>query len=77
LLEGIGVISKADNRKASARGGNYQDAVTAPVSRDYDNSGIIEDEDDGEAVYDDPVEGSTQESASLKAAPKAIAVEKV
>ena len=56
LLEGIGMISETDSKKASARGGNYQDAVTAPVSRDYDDSGIVEDGDgglgDGEGITD-------------------------
>jgi hypothetical protein len=61
------VISKADSKKASARGGNYQDAVTAPVSRNHDDSGTVEDEEDGDAADDD----------SIKVGPKATAVGKV
>jgi hypothetical protein len=52
LLEGIGIISKADSKKASAHGGNYQNAVTAPVSCNHDDSGIVEDGEDGEAADD-------------------------
>jgi hypothetical protein len=69
------MISKADSKKASACGGNYQDAVTAPVLCDHDDSGIVEDEDD--EGDDDPTEGSLQGSASAKVVPKAIAVRKV
>lgn len=38
LLEGIGAISRADGRKATARAGNYQDSVTRPLSRDHDDN---------------------------------------
>jgi hypothetical protein len=45
------VISKAVSNKASACVGNYQDSVTAPVSRDHDDGGVAEDEE-VEAVDD-------------------------
>lgn len=37
LLEAIGAISKNDSQKATSRSGNYQDVVTAPISRDDDD----------------------------------------
>jgi hypothetical protein len=67
------VISKSDSRKASARGGTYQDAVTAPVSRNYDDSGIVEDgeSDNEEMAGEDLIDDSGN------AALKAVAVNKV
>lgn len=73
------MISKSNSRKASARGGTYQDDVTAPVSRDYNDSGIVEDEelDDEEMADDDLMDDATQGPTTGKAAPKAVAVNKV
>ncbi|KIL55008.1 hypothetical protein M378DRAFT_201131 [Amanita muscaria Koide BX008] len=45
LLESIGAISKSDSRKAAGRSGNYQDAVTAPVSREHDDAGVVDEEE--------------------------------
>lgn len=67
------MISKSNNRKASARGGAYQDVVTAPVSRNYDDSGIVEDEELDSVEMADEV--LTDDAG--KAAPKAVAVNKV
>lgn len=67
------MISKSDSRKAPTRGGTYQDAVTAPISRSYDDSGIVEDEelDDEETANEDLMDDVG------KTAPKAVAVNKV
>ena len=46
LLEGIGAISKSDSRKAAGWSGNYQDAVTAPVSCEHDDAGIADEEEE-------------------------------
>lgn len=51
LLEAIGAISKTDSKKAAARGGNYQDVVSASLSRVNDNEAVaLEDQfdEDGE-----------------------------
>jgi hypothetical protein len=45
LLEGIGAISRSDGKKAVARGGNYQDSVTAPVDRVFDDGAAMVDEE--------------------------------
>jgi hypothetical protein len=37
LLEGVGVISSSDSKKAT-----YQESVTAPLSRAYDNDDLPE-----------------------------------
>ena len=37
LLEAIGALSKADAEKAASCSGNYQDAITAPLSCVHDN----------------------------------------
>jgi hypothetical protein len=37
-MEGIGAITRAEGKKATARSGNYQDNVTRPLSRDHDNN---------------------------------------
>jgi hypothetical protein len=50
LLEGIGAISKSDSKKAAGRSGNYQDAVTAPVSREHDDAGIANEEEETKAT---------------------------
>ena len=73
------MISKSDSRKASARGGTYQDDVMAPMSRDYDDSGIVEDEelDDEEMTGEDLTDGAAQGPTTAKAVPKAVAVNKV
>jgi hypothetical protein len=64
------VISKLNSRKASAHGGTYQDDVTAPVSRNYNHSGIVEYEElDDEEMAD--------EDLMNDAAPKAVAINKV
>jgi hypothetical protein len=45
LLEGIGAISWSDGKKAVARSGNYQDSVTAPVDRVFDDGAAMVDEE--------------------------------
>ena len=37
LLEAVGAISKAESKKASSRGSNYQDSATAPLDRAFDD----------------------------------------
>jgi hypothetical protein len=37
LLEGIGAISASDSKKAKSRRGNYQDSVTAPLTKAADD----------------------------------------
>ena len=37
-MEGIGAISKAEGKKATARSGNYQDIFTRPLSREHDDN---------------------------------------
>ncbi|KAL0957445.1 hypothetical protein HGRIS_001242 [Hohenbuehelia grisea] len=39
LFEGIGAISSGECPHASGRGGQYQDCVTGPVGREYDDEG--------------------------------------
>jgi hypothetical protein len=39
-------MPKAEGRKAAARSGNYQDNVTAPLSREYDYDATADDEID-------------------------------
>ena len=61
------------------RGGTYQDDMMAPMSCDYDDSGIAEDEEldneemTGEVLTDSAAQGPT----TAKAVPKAVAVNKV
>jgi hypothetical protein len=51
LLEGIGAISAAESKKATSRRGNYQDSVTAPIGRTFDDDATAQDdEDEQEAV---------------------------
>jgi hypothetical protein len=53
--------------------------VTAPVSCNYDDNGIMEDEelDNKEMVDEDLMDNTTQGPMTGKAAPKAVAVNKV
>jgi hypothetical protein len=37
-MEGIGAITRAEGKKATARSGNYQDNVTRPLSCDHDDN---------------------------------------
>jgi hypothetical protein len=67
------VISKSDSKKASARGGGYQGAVTAPLSRSYDDGGIVEDKE----LDDEEMAGEDLMDNVGKVAPKAVAVNKV
>jgi hypothetical protein len=46
LLEGIGAISAAESKKAMSRSGNYQDSVTAPLSRTFDDNAVGKDDED-------------------------------
>jgi hypothetical protein len=46
LLEGIGTISGAIHKKAMSWSGNYQDSVTAPLSRAFDNEAVGKDDED-------------------------------
>lgn len=48
LLEGIGAISVADRKNATSRRGNYQDSVTAPLSRAFDDDAVAQDDDEDE-----------------------------
>jgi hypothetical protein len=47
-------MSKSDGIKAATRSGNYQDSVTAPLSRDYDDDHAVDDDDgDQPCSWDD------------------------
>jgi hypothetical protein len=46
LLEGIGAISAAESKKATSRSGNYQDSVTASLSRTFDDDAVGRDDED-------------------------------
>lgn len=51
LLEGIGAISEAEGKKATSRGGNYQDSATTPLSRQFDDIAAVQgDEDEQEGL---------------------------
>jgi hypothetical protein len=51
LLEGIGAISATERKKATSRSGNYQDSVTAPLSRTFDDDAVGKaDEDEQDDV---------------------------
>ena len=52
LLEGIGAISKSDSKKATGRSGNYQDAVTAPVSHEHDDAAAVHEDEEKEVGGD-------------------------
>jgi hypothetical protein len=56
LLEGIGVISSSDAKKAT-----YQDSVLTPLSRDYDDEDIPQ-------TDDVDVQSSTNSSAGILSA---------
>lgn len=61
MLEAIGVITKAESKKASSRSGDsYQETVAVPLSREHDI--------DGEAEEAEEEEGS--EGTPLKAVQK-------
>ena len=44
-------MSKADGRKAATRSGNYQDNVTAPLTRDNDNDATADEDPDADLVH--------------------------
>jgi len=46
LLEGIGAISTTDSKKAMSRSGNYQDSVTVPLGRMFDDDAVGRDNED-------------------------------
>jgi hypothetical protein len=48
LLEGIGAVSSAEGKKAASRAGNYQDAATASLSRDFDNDAATQDDSEAD-----------------------------
>jgi len=53
LLEGIGAMSKAEGQKASVCSVNYQDNITTPLNRIYDNDTMANDEiEDLDLDYD-------------------------
>jgi hypothetical protein len=44
LLEGIGVVSSAEGKKAALCAGNYQDTATAPLNHDFNNDAATQDD---------------------------------
>ena len=46
LLEGIGAISTTESKKAMSRSRNYQDSVTAPLNRMFDDDAVGRDNED-------------------------------
>ena len=44
LLEGIGAMSRAEGQKASVHSINYQDNITMPLNRIYNNDTMANDE---------------------------------
>jgi hypothetical protein len=46
LLEGIGAISASESKKAKSRSRNYQDSVTAPLSRTFDDDAVAQGNED-------------------------------
>jgi len=46
LLEGIGAISSTESKKAMSQSRNYQDLVTAPLSRMFDDDAVGRDDED-------------------------------
>ncbi|KAJ7640480.1 hypothetical protein DFH06DRAFT_1000691, partial [Mycena polygramma] len=65
LLEAIGVINKADKKKAEGRAAAYQDAVSAPLAREYDDDAEFDDEE-GEDAEDGPGRGVQKLKAVTK-----------
>ncbi|KAF8209175.1 hypothetical protein K438DRAFT_1573231, partial [Mycena galopus ATCC 62051] len=57
LLEAIGAISKSSRKKAEGRQTAYQDAVTAPLGRQYDDDFAGDDEDGDDEGEDSDVRG--------------------
>ena len=53
LLEGIGAVSSAEGKKAASRAGNYQDAATAPLNRDFDNDAATQDDSEADQARPD------------------------
>ena len=49
LLEGIGAVSSAEGKRAASCAGNYQDAATAPLNREFDNDAATQDDIEAEA----------------------------
>ncbi|KAJ6524994.1 hypothetical protein B0H19DRAFT_864537, partial [Mycena capillaripes] len=48
LLEAIGVITKSDRKKAGGRGSAYQDAVSAPLSREEDDDAEYDEDEESQ-----------------------------
>jgi len=46
LLEGIRAISSTESKKAMSRSRNYQDSITAPLSRMFDDDTVRRDNED-------------------------------
>jgi hypothetical protein len=46
LLNGIGAISMTESKKATSRSGNYQDSITAPLGRAFDDDAVAQDDED-------------------------------
>ncbi|KAF5376117.1 hypothetical protein D9615_007777 [Tricholomella constricta] len=61
LLEGIGAISKADSKKVVSRGGNYQEVVSVPISRDADDDAVAREDNSEPTPNSDDIEGSPVE----------------
>jgi len=73
LLEGIGAISKAEGKKAAARSGNYQDNVTTPLAREYDNDPKADDDTDEDLDTDaDAADGVLPAIDKLRKVVKAV-----
>lgn len=68
LLEGIGAISTTDSKKAMSRSGNYQDSVTAPLGRAFDDDAVGR---DGEDEQDEVTLELDSSSSILSAVEKA------
>ena len=64
LLEGIGAISTAESRKAMSWSRNYQDSVTAPLGRMFDDDVVGRDNEDEQ----DEVSFELDRSGSILAA---------
>ncbi|SJL18443.1 uncharacterized protein ARMOST_22032 [Armillaria ostoyae] len=46
LLEAIGALSPSERKKAEARAGAYQDAVTSPLDRHHDEEAVLQEDSD-------------------------------
>ena len=50
LLEAIGALTKDESQKAASRLGTYQDVVTSPLDRKYDDEVACQDGDEVEGL---------------------------